>query len=75
MDLLVGRIRKLEICVKRKDILGMRIFSKEDELDKMLTEVYQKIKELPRTSNSVEGIGNKKRSSWKNQMTLEEFIC
>jgi len=75
VDLLVGRIRKLEICVKRKDILGMRIFSKEDELDKMLTEVYQKIKELPRTSNSVEGIGNKKRSSWKNQMTLEEFIC
>ena len=75
VDLLVGRIRKLEICVKRKDILGMRIFSKEDELDKMLTEVYQKIKELPRTSNSVEGTGNKKRSSWKNQMTLEEFIC
>ena len=75
VDLLVGKIRKLEICVKRKDFLGMRIFSKEDELDKMLTEVYQKIKELPRTSNSVKGAGNKKRSSWKNQMTLEEFIC
>ena len=43
VDLLVGRIRKLEICVKRKDLLGMRIFSKEDELDKMLIEVYQKI--------------------------------
>ena len=75
VDLLVGRIRKLEICVKRKDLLGMRIFSKEDELDKMLIEVYQKIKELPKASTSVESDENKKRSSWKNQMTLEEFIC
>ena len=75
VDLLVGRIRKLEICVKRKDLLGMRIFSKEDEPDKMLIEVYQKIKELPKTSTSVESDENKKRSSWKNQMTLEEFIC
>lgn len=74
VDFLVGRIQRLEICVKRKDILGMRIFSKEDELDKMLTEVYQKIKELPRANTGVKGIGNKKRSSWKNQMTLEEFI-
>ena len=53
---------------------GWQYIPQEDELDKMLTEVYQKIKELPRTSNSVEGIGNKKRSSWKNQMILEEFI-
>ena len=52
----------------------MRIFSKEDELDKMLAEVYQKIKELPRINKGVEGAGNKKRSSWKNQMILEEFI-
>ena len=62
--------RKLQV-----DLLGMRIFSKEDELDKMLIEVYQKIKELPKTSTSVESDENKKRSSWKNQMTLEEFIC
>ena len=74
VDLLIGRIQKLEICVKRKDILGMRIFSKEDELDKMLAEVYQEIKELPRTNNGVVGVGNKKQSSWKNQMTLEEFM-
>lgn len=64
----------MEICVKRKDILGMRIFSKEDELDKMLAEVYQEIKELPRTNNGVVGVSNKKQSSWKNQMTLEEFM-
>ena len=74
VDLLVGKIQKLEVCVKRKDILGMRIFSKEDELDKMLAEVYQKIKELPRINKGVESAGNKKRSSWKNQMILEEFI-
>lgn len=74
VDLLIGRIQKLEICVKRKDILGMRIFSKEDELDKMLAEVYQEIKELPRTNNGVVGVSNKKQSSWKNQMTLEEFM-
>ena len=74
VDLLVGKIQKLEVCVKRKDILGMRIFSKEDELDKMLAEVYQKIKELPRINEGVESAGNKKKSSWKNQMILEEFI-
>lgn len=74
VDLLVGRIQKLEICVKKKDVLGMRIFSKEDELDKMLAKVYQKIKKLPRTNNGVEDTVNKRKSSSKNQITLEEFI-
>lgn len=74
VDLLVGRIQKLEICVKKKDVLGMRIFSKEDEMDKMLAEVYQKIKKLPRTNNGVEDTVNKRKSSSKNQITLEEFI-
>lgn len=75
IDILIGRIQKLESCVKKKDVLGMRIFSKEEELDQMLENVYKRIGKLPITNNGIEGTAQKKTSVWKNQMTLEEFIC
>lgn len=75
IDILIGRIQKLESCVKKKDILGMRIFSKEEELDQMLEDIYEKIGKLPIANNGIKGTVQKKNSVWKNQMTLEEFIC
>lgn len=75
VDILIGRIQKLESCVKKRDVLGMRIFSKEEELDQMLEDVYKKIGKLPIANNGIEGTAQKKTSVWKNQMTLEEFIC
>lgn len=76
VDLFIGKVKRLEECIKAGNVLGMRTFGKEKELDDLLKDISKMIDKLPLHMYKSDGIlSGKKEKKIEGQMDIYDFIA